>query len=348
MDKDFLVVGGGIAGSVLALKLKAQGFQIDLVDNHFKDNATKIAAGMINPVNFKRMITCWNAEDFLEQAIPFYKNLEADWGVSFLKDVSLAKLMNSDHEDQLWKEGCEKDQTKHYLNSEYISSQYQDLFKFDHSVGEVNGIYQLETEIFLSQVQNYLSQENSLFVEQFNFDDLTIQNEGLMWKERTYKKVVFAEGMGIVNNPYFNYLPFKATKGDLIKVKTDFDLKHTIKKNIFFHPEGNQEYWVGATYDWNDLSWEPSDKGRDELVSKLEKIAKFDYEILEQKAGVRPTVKDRRPYLGSHRDHHNLFVFNGLGTRGVLMAPLLADHLIDHILNGKALMDEVNISRIEN
>lgn len=346
MKKDFLIVGGGIAGTVLALKLKLSGYQIDLVDNHFKDNATKVAAGMINPVNFKRMITCWRADEFLENAIPFYKDLEKTWNQSFLNPVRLAKLMNSEHEDQLWQEGCEKDATKDFLNPEYISEQYKELFSFDQSVGEVNNLFQLETNTFLNEAHAFL--KSSVIQDELNYNDLQINSSAVKWKDRIYDQVIFAEGMGIINNPFFNYLPFKATKGELIKVKTDFDLTHTIKKNIFFHPEGNNEYWVGATYDWSDLTWENSEKGREDLVSKLDKIVKFDYQIIEQKAGVRPTVKDRRPYLGRHPEFSNLLVFNGLGTRGVLMAPLLSDHLISFVEGKEDLNEDVDIQRIKS
>lgn len=347
MKKNFLIIGGGIAGTVLSLKLKAAGYQIDLLDNHLKDNATKIAAGMINPVNFKRMITCWRADDFLAVAIPFYQELEEKWGQTFLNPVRLAKLMNNEHEDQLWQEGCEKEATKNFLNPTYITEQYKDLFNFDQSIGEVNNLFQLNTEVFLNAAHQLFQTSGELIQEELNHDDLKVSESEVIWKEMTYDKVIFSEGMGISNNPFFNYLPFKATKGELIKVKTDFNLKHTIKKNIFFHPEGNNEYWVGATYDWSDLSWENSEKGRADLVSKLDKIVKFDYEILEQKAGVRPTVKDRRPYLGQHPEHENLYVFNGLGTRGVLMAPLLADHLISFIKGEVELDKEVDIQRIK-
>lgn len=347
MEKDILIVGGGIAGSVLAIKLINKGYAVDLVDNHFKENASKIAAGMINPVNFKRMITCWNAKDFLSNCIPFYKDLEEKWNVSFLNDVRLAKLMNSEHENELWQEACAKEATKEYLNPEYISESYKDLFQFDFAVGEVNNLYQLDTDVFLNTAQQVLMDSESLIKENFDHPDLKLSEEGVVWKSKSYSKVIFSEGMGITRNPFFNYLPFKATKGELIKVKADFDIKHTIKKNIFFHPEGNNEYWVGATYDWSDLTWETSEKGKEDLLSKLNKVVKFDFEVTDHKAGVRPTVKDRRPYLGQHPEHSQLYVFNGLGTRGVMMAPLLADHFTSFLKDKTPLIQELDIQRVK-
>ena len=347
MEKDFLIIGGGIAGSVLAIKLMDEGYSVDLVDNHFKENASKIAAGMINPVNFKRMITCWNAEHFLSNCIPFYKELEEKWNVSFLNNVRLAKLMNSEHENELWQEACHKEATKDYLNPDYISEDYKELFQFDFAVGEVNNLYQVDTDVFLTAVQHLLINSDSLIKDDFQHSDLELSEDEVKWKGNTYGRVIFAEGMGVSKNPFFNYLPFKATKGELIKVKIDFDIKHTIKKNIFFHPEGNNEYWVGATYDWSDLTWETSEKGRQDLLDKLEKVVKFDFKVTDHKAGVRPTVKDRRPYLGQHPDHSKLHVFNGLGTRGVMMAPLLADHFTSFLKDKTPLIQELDIQRVK-
>jgi len=69
--------------------------------------------------------------------------------------------------------------------------------------------------------------------------------------------------------------------------------------------------------------------------------------VVMHKAGIRPTVKDRRPFLGAHPDHNNLYVFNGLGTKGVSLAPYFAKHLVDHMVDGVELMKEVSIGRFE-
>ena len=70
------------------------------------------------------------------------------------------------------------------------------------------------------------------------------------------------------------------------------------------------------------------------------------YEVLEHFAGVRPTVKDRRPLVGLHPNHPNMYILNGLGTRGVMLGPFLAHQLFNYIENNIPLDEEINIDRI--
>ena len=345
MEKDTLIVGGGIAGCVLAFQLeKSESF--DLVDNNLKDNATLIAAGMINPMVFRRMIPCWRAGEFLEKAVPFYRELEDKLGFDFLHQIKLAKVINNENEKKLWLEACEKEETKDFLNPEFITSTYNENIHVEGEIGEVTKAFQLNTNLFLAKAHQYFKSIDSYIGEEFKYDELSLNENSAEWKGRKYKKVIFCEGMGIINNPYFKGLPFKPTKGELIEIESEVDFKHTIKKNIFIHPEGDKKFWVGATYEWEDLSSIPSEKGKEELITKLNKIANFDYTVTKHIAGVRPTVKDRRPYIGAHPEHHQLFVMNGLGTRGVLMAPKLAEELLNSLDGEDTIHNEVLISRV--
>ena len=67
--------------------------------------------------------------------------------------------------------------------------------------------------------------------------------------------------------------------------------------------------------------------------------------LKSQIAGVRPTVYDRRPVMGEHPNHKGIFIFNGLGTKGYLMAPLLSEEMADFIISRKELHREVKLSR---
>jgi glycine/D-amino acid oxidase-like deaminating enzyme len=49
--------------------------------------------------------------------------------------------------------------------------------------------------------------------------------------------------------------------------------------------------------------------------------------------------------MGKHPIYDGVFVFNGLGTKGYMMAPTLARELVAHILENKPLNPETNISR---
>ncbi|MCW3075505.1 MAG: dependent oxidoreductase [Bacteroidetes bacterium] len=73
-----------------------------------------------------------------------------------------------------------------------------------------------------------------------------------------------------------------------------------------------------------------------------------EYQILKHEAGVRPSSKDRRPIVGPHPLHSNMHVFNGLGTKGVMLAPYFANNFVLFYLQKQPLNPEINIKRFYN
>ncbi|HBA65740.1 MAG TPA: FAD-dependent oxidoreductase, partial [Methylococcaceae bacterium] len=55
MDIDFLIVGQGLAGSLLAFELIQRNAQVMVVDDG-RENASEVAAGLINPVTGIRLV----------------------------------------------------------------------------------------------------------------------------------------------------------------------------------------------------------------------------------------------------------------------------------------------------
>ena len=187
---------------------------------------------------------------------------------------------------------------------------------------------------------------NILVNENFDYNNISITGEAVSYKTIKTDKILFAEGTYTSNNPYFNWLPFKGTKGDILTIKSaDLKVDKIRKKNIFILPIGNDVYKVGATYDWEDKSWEPSEKGKAEILEKFEKISDCTYEIIDHKAGIRPASHDRRPVIGEHPKHKNLLIFNGLGSKGVFLGPLLAQEFCSFLINGNEIHPEVSVKR---
>ena len=137
------------------------------------------------------------------------------------------------------------------------------------------------------------------------------------------------------------------TKGETLTLKNPgwtFNSILNNGKHLIDHKDGSMG--VGATFEWKELNNEPTDKGRDDLLSHLEKNFEFkNWEVLEHKAGIRPTVSDRRPLVGVHPDLNNVFIFNGLGTKGVLIAPWLSKKMLEFLIDGMELPEEGNIKR---
>ena len=67
--------------------------------------------------------------------------------------------------------------------------------------------------------------------------------------------------------------------------------------------------------------------------------------MVQHEAGVRPSSNDRRPILGAHPQQKNIYIFNGLGAKGVMLAPYFAQQLGANITAGKAIDKEASVER---
>jgi len=175
---------------------------------------------------------------------------------------------------------------------------------------------------------------------------LIIEDNSVQYKNIKATYVIFAEGFGVSQNPYFKTLPLVPAKGELLIIHApDLKIDYVLKASAFLIPLGKDLYIVGATYEWKDLSNNPSTQAKEELLTKLKKLINCKFTVVHQVAGIRPTVKDRRPLVGQHPTYKNLYVLNGLGTRGVMIGPYVAKQLYDFIEQGNPLDKEIDIAR---
>ena len=180
--------------------------------------------------------------------------------------------------------------------------------------------------------------------ENFSYKHL----ESNSYKNVVFNNIVFCEGAKTKNNPFFNYLPFSLNKGQLLTIESSaLKTKTILKKKAFILPRKGAEFSIGATFSWK---WEdefPEDKQTKLLQEQLEEMTSASYRILKEDAGIRPATRDRRPFVGQHHSFKNYFIFNGMGAKGCLMAPLLTAELVEHIETQKPLDPEMNIRRYD-
>jgi glycine/D-amino acid oxidase-like deaminating enzyme len=191
-----------------------------------------------------------------------------------------------------------------------------------------------------------LMQKDLLRSEQFEHNLIQFEENLVSYKDIQAKKIVFCEGFGLKENPFFNYLPLQEAKGELITIHApDLKLDGLVKAAVFVLPLGNDLYKVGATFNWVDKTKEPTLKGKEELIKKLETVINCSYTVVDHVAGIRPTTKDRRPFIGVHPERKQLAILNGLGTRGVMIAPSSAQKLVHHLEDGIPLEKDISIER---
>ncbi|MGB5931251.1 MAG: FAD-dependent oxidoreductase, partial [Cyclobacteriaceae bacterium] len=181
--------------------------------------------------------------------------------------------------------------------------------------------------------------------ERFDEPKLDIRENSIRYGDLEAEKIVFCQGNGAVNSHYFGWLPFRPVKGEVLTVTAGAEAGTIYNRGVFMLPRGNGRFRVGATYDWRNLNTEPTEEAKQELLERLGQLCPLPVTVEEQVAGVRPATKDRRPFLGVHPEHPRLAIFNGLGTKGVSLAPYFGRQMADFLGENKEIQPEVNISR---
>ena len=346
MKVDYIVVGLGLAGLAFIEQLEKHHKSYKVFEDD-SQNSSSVAGGTYNPVILKRFTPVWNGHEQLEFAMPFYKELSDKLQAEFDTKFTTKKVFNSVGDENNWFTALDKPMLSNYMKPEIFKKKIPGVIG-DFGFGELIGTGRIDTKKLISEYRSLLIEQDSLTKERFDYHDLKISEHKVQYKELEASKVVFCEGFGLKANPFFNYLPLNGTKGEIITIHApELKIDFLLKSAVFVLPLGNDYYKVGATFNWTDKTLQPTDKGKKELVDKLNKTISVAYTIVEQTAGIRPTVKDRRPLVGLHPKHSQLSVLNGLGTRGVMIAPTIAKNLFNHLEFGEELDREIDIKRFD-
>ena len=343
MQVNYLIIGQGLAGTLLAKELLAMNESFLVIDAFKESTSTKVAAGMYNPISGKRMVKSWNADELLRDTFEAYTSLEKMLDCKLLFQQNIYQLFGSVKEqNDLSSRMDNEDFSKHVNLFPAKEPNLNDAFGA-FEIKETGWVY---TRLLIEKMRAFLIEKSNLIDEKFDYDLLTFKEENWHYKNIIAKRVIFCEGYENINNPFFNYLPFVLCKGEVFTIKcNDIARDKIIKKGIYMVHLHDNLYKVGATYEWNDLTEKTSEQGKAFMIEKLNDILNCEYEIINHEANIRPTTKDRKAIIGEHHEHKNMFVLNGLGTKGVMHAPYLAKQLLTHIILGNEIEKEINIKR---
>ncbi|MBF4466871.1 FAD-binding oxidoreductase [Flavobacterium sp. LC2016-12] len=341
---DYIIVGSGLAGiSFVEIALK-NNKSILVVDDK-SQISSRVAGGLYNPVILKRFSEVWKAEEQLVLMEDFYNQIEAKLQTKVNFKLPILRKFFSIEEQNNWFAASDKPLLAPFLSTKLIFKKYFGIDSpFDY--GEVLHTGYVDTSLLLDKYQAYLIEKKLLLQESFQYDTLFVNDDFVEYKDIKAKHIIFAEGFGLHANPFFQDLPLDGTKGELFIIKApELDLDVIVNTSVFILPLGNHLFKVGATYNWKDKTDNPTEEGKAELVERIEEIINCDFDIVSHFGGVRPTVRDRRPIIGTHDKYSPLHLLNGLGTRGVMLGPAMAKDLFDYIENNKALDPTIDIQR---
>jgi glycine oxidase len=339
---DAIIVGQGLAGTTLAWHLHEVGWRVLLIDAHDAVTSSKIAAGLITPITGQRLVLTQKCEEFVPVAQSFYFQIEHRTGRRFFHQRRSLRLFCSEEEQQSWLR--RRDQP--LLQSFLVNSQPAILL--DRSLGDASyGGFEMKGAQL--EVATYLAASRSTLPwVSMRLDwrrDVTIGENEVEVRGYRARLVISCEGYAAAQNPYFSPVPFVAAKGDILTVRFCRPVPAMcIHRGIWIAPTQDPEIFkAGSTYDWKNLDQEPSVSARNEIERKLQEFFHVPYVVLDHQAAVRPIIRNGEPVIGLHPAHPRLGYFNGLGSKGVLLAPFFARCFTDFLLYGRPLPETVDL-----
>ena len=351
---DYIIVGLGIGGLAFAKTLQDQNRSFVVFDKK-NPGATVASGGVLNPTVLKRFTAAWNSEFFIAKAYPFYKSLEKVVNENVLFNTSIRRILANIEEQNNWMVASDKAILSRFLSSEILTN-HNLAIQAPFGFGVVQEAKTIDPASLLNSFKEFLRVNHQFVQEDFKHEALKVNQSGVQYKDLLASKIVFAEGAGVASNPYFNLSisperekVFVGNKGEYIIIKAPaLKSKAILKGPVMIIPLGGDLYKVGASYGRDDFSSNITAQAREEISEKVKKMISCKFEVVNQVTGIRPTVKDRKPLIGCLQDSKTISFLNGLGTRGLTMAPLLAEHLFEYLENDKTLPEAINIKRFLN
>ena len=338
---DFIIVGQGIAGTVLAFEILKRNKTVHIIDKFQKNSASRIALGVYNPLVLKWFTKTWNAEIQLNSLQRFCNDFEEKFSVKINHKKNIHKFLDSNYSINNWFEKQASPNRKEFMESD---------LKYFEGVEKPFGVVLnsgwVNIKLMLDTFRSFLIEKKYLQESRFLYDKIKIKNDYIEYEDVISKHLIFCEGSSVLRNPYFKNLGFKMTKGEIIHFKSkDLKINEITHSGTIIVPISNDIYYAGATFNWDTNNLLCSKDSEIEIIEKIKKIKNFNYKLIEHKVSIRPSVIDRRAIIGRHSKHRNLYLLNGLGSRGMLLSPYLVSQLYSFIIDNEKINSEIDVNR---
>jgi len=335
---DFLIIGQGVAGSCLAISLLRRGRSVMVVDRQDEGSSTRVAAGLITPLTGKGMNPAWEQERCLSFARTFYHRLEKETGRKFFHHQPVVRIFQDEKQKLKWEN---KKETCGAWAHDIEKLPEETPLKMPYGAIEMPEGAWLDTKVFLREVRTLLKNRSSWMEGDFSEVDVSFVDDRVVWGDFSAKNLILCQGAyGLGKDGWFCDMPHRSAKGEVLTLWVDgLDESKRYHGNGWLAPRGGGVWKAGANYDWDRLDSTPTEEGKEEILQKIKSWVKLPMEVIGHEAGVRPIIRNSQPVLGQHPEKKQIGFFNGLGSKGSMLAPAVADHFAE-FLCGRCELDK--------
>jgi glycine oxidase len=346
---DYLVIGQGLAGTVLSRTFSAHGQRGLVVDSGEQFSASRVAAGLFNPLTGPRMVKTWRAEALFPFLAEFYGRFAQDLGAGFFHPQPLYRPFGSVAQQNEVLAELADPKFAPFVLRQVPGGEFGPCVRDALGGLLVAQAGYVDTRAMLAAWQAHLLAGGSLVQSEVADADLQLGDGWVEWRGIRARRAIFCRGHHDRLSPWWQWLPFRPVKGEILWLRlAGTDLATILNRGCWVVPTPTSEGWVykvGATYDWRQLDTQPTSQARDGLLAQLAGLVDRPAELVDHQAGIRPATADRKPLVGLHPEHPQLGIFGGLGAKGVSLAPFFAEQFYQFLAHGRPLDAEVDIRR---
>lgn len=315
MSEAVEIVGAGLAGCCLAWQLRARGVEVRLVDDHRPGAASRVAAGLVNPVTGKNYQPSWRIAEFLPESVAFFERVGREVGTQFWFPHPVVRLVT----EKEWPKVAKKLELPEVAR--WVESVEENAKGWRAKV-TLKGGGRVDARAFCEETEKRFGHRTS------NIESPT-------------SKVVRCGGMfDLVEGRLGEH---RCAKGEILTVRIPgWDgSRILIGGGGWLVPVGDGLFKAGATYEWDQLDGAPTEAGRERVEEILRALGVEGFEVVAHEAGVRPIIRRSMPLIG---EVDGEIVFNGLGSKGSLYAPGVARRLVEWMIDGTEIDPELDVA----
>lgn len=348
MTSRILIIGQGLAGTALAWRLWERGVPFLIVDRDEAVTSSKVAAGLITPITGMRLTVSWRYEIFYREALCFYRACGKRLKRRFFLPRGYVRLLKNEPEIAKWHKRRRDPEMQPFLHRQTPALNAKVLHQPENGFQQRHAAW-LDTNSYLESSRRFFETLDSYTTADVQPADVQDDADGVEWSGQRFSHVIWAQGWHAEKHPLFHWVPFQSALGSILTVQADLQgEKRILNRGCWLLPHSDGTLRIGSTYEWQFAAPNMSSPvALGELDAKTRALLAVPIKLLATQTAVRPIIKNRQALMGTHPSHPRVAFFNGLGSKGSLRSPWLARHLIDHLLDGSPLDEELDLLQNE-
>lgn len=323
---DILIVGQGLAGTMLGWELERAGISFAITDRGHANAATVAGAGLVNPITGRRLVKSWRIEALLPLARTAYRAMGDALGVSLWHEMRVRRFFADERERVVFAGKQEREELAPFVaQADEVGFWIRDAARVDLAA-------------LLSRSQSRWRESGTLKIGEIE----------LAAELRRHALVIDCRGQAGADTGEFDFIPWEFSKGERIEIAIEGLAPDLIlNRRQWIAPVAAGVAWAGATHEPGVRDVAPSASARNLLEAAARDLLGPErlFTVTGHRAGVRVNLPDKHPVAGRHPSVKRLGLINGLGAKGAVWAPLLAREWMRHLIDGAPFDPEIDVRR---